>query len=84
MKYWQKPFWRRDIPNRRLCFYPGGMGEEGALIDDDLFTCIPFDAYEHLKQWMKENDPYGVIRTDRVEDLKIIHRLLDLMEAAGR
>jgi len=41
---------------------------------------IPRDDYDDLKVWMKDNDPFGQFQTDRKEDLKIIHKLLDIQE----
>lgn len=54
------------------------MARGGEL--DAPICVIPREAYDELKDWMADNDPHGVIRTDRKEDLKIIHRLLDVQE----
>jgi hypothetical protein len=58
-----------------------GEYEVGSMTEPkDIEIEIPRYAYEQLKQWMVLNDPDGVIRTDRREDLKIIHQILDIME----
>ena len=41
---------------------------------------LPIDDYEDLKEFMKNDDPFGQFVTDRSDDLKIIHRLLDIQE----
>jgi len=62
-----------------LEYYPDEYVEEGALIGEPAIR-IPMDAYWRLKEWMLENDPDRILRTDREEDLKIIHRLLDVLD----
>jgi hypothetical protein len=39
-------------------------------------------AYLDLLDWIKENER-DIVKTDRSEDLKIIHRLLDILEKGG-
>ena len=77
-KMWCKSFWYKDYARDGLCFKYGGYLEEGEIIEPDLV--LPAMAYVELKQWMIENDADGVIRTDRKEDLKLIHRLVDIIE----
>lgn len=81
MKYWQPPTWFRDASTQSMKFFKGGELEEVALMTElEAEIVIPWRAYHTLKQWIIENDADGVIKTDRTEDLKIIHRLLDVVE----
>ena len=61
------------------CFFK--FPEEGAFLPDDPIVAIGRRQYEMLKDWMVDNDPHGVIRTDRKEDLKIIHKTLDIIQS---
>ena len=78
MKMYHEFFWYRDFARDSLCYKQGGYHEEGMAVKPDLV--LPMEAYLELKQWMIENDADGVIRTDRKEDLKLIHRLVDIIE----
>ena len=78
-KVWFKPRWFRDVSRDCLTFVRGGLWEEGSEIKDEDCIRIPTEAYLYLREWMIEND-VGVVKTDRTEDLKIIHRLIDLLE----
>ena len=62
------------------CFFKFPEGE-GAFIADEPIVALSRRQYEMLKNWMVDNNPHGVIRTDRKEDLKIIHKTLDIIQS---
>jgi len=71
--------WYSDIPTQRIILYE--IPHEGATLEKLIEkVAMSREDYEDLKEWMKDNDPYGQFVTDRKEDLKIIHRLLDIQE----
>ena len=74
--------WVYDPMLGAYCYYeyPKDIGEGEGIPAPDPKIVIPRHLYEDLKDWMVKNDPHGVIRTDRKEDLKIIHRLIDVHE----
>jgi hypothetical protein len=80
MKKWYRGEWYWDIKRQRLCYLPAGEYEEFAL-DENLEPAIVIDreAYYDLLDFVRKNEK-GVLSTDREEDLKIVHRLIDLME----
>ena len=70
-----------------LVYFPGGELESGALDTEKAckeagieLIIIPWRAYMGLKDWMLENDRDRVVISNREEDLKVIHRLLDIQE----
>lgn len=81
MKYLRKAHWYKNLMSQCLEYYPEAYVEEGTMDKEEPAVRIPMPAYWKLKEWMLENDPDRILRTDREEDLKIIHRLLDIMEA---
>jgi hypothetical protein len=71
--------WYSDIRTQRIILYE--IPHEGATPEECREKVVMSrEDYEDLKEWMKDNDPYGQFVTDRKEDLKIIHRLLDIQE----
>ena len=72
--------WYYDVRRQLYCYVK--IPDEDAVFADAIEpeATLTRYAYDDLKNWMAENDPHGVIRTDRKEDLKIIHRLLDVIE----
>ena len=80
MKDFVRAQWFRDGTGD-MKFFKGGELESGALMTEiPADIVIPWRDYYLLKQWMIENEVDGVVKTDRNEDLKIIHRLLDVVE----
>lgn len=76
------PLWRID-PMGCLVFYRRQFVEESDLgiPEKQPKPDIVIDriAYFHLLDWIKENER-NIVKTDRTEDLKIIHRLFDIIE----
>jgi hypothetical protein len=71
--------WYYEIPRQAIILYE--IPHEGATTDQLIEKVVmSIEDYEDLKEWMKDNDPFGQFQTDRKEDLKIIHRLLDIQE----
>ena len=68
--------WYYDIPTQRILF----VKIKERMSEPEILISIPRDDYEDLKEWMIEHDPHGTFKTDRKEDLKLIHRLLDIQE----
>ena len=80
MKSFVRAQWFRDATGT-MKFFKGGELEEAALMTEiPADIVIPWRDFYLLKQWMIENEVDGVVKTDRNEDLKIIHRLLDVVE----
>lgn len=81
MKNWVRAQWFRDGTGT-MKFFKGGDLEEGALMTEiPADIVIPWRDFYLLKQWMIENEVDGVVKTDRNEDLKIIHRTLDIIQS---
>jgi len=79
IRYYPTYVWEYVVPRQAIILYE--VPYEGAAMDEiNEKVVIPRDDYENLKQWMKDNDPYGTFQTNRKEDLKIIHRLMDIQE----
>ena len=76
MKDWWQGGWMHE-PIRGLCYWRPQQLEEGMEAPPPDIV-IPDKAYYHLKEWLKEHE-HHIVKTDRTEDLKIIHRLLDIM-----
>jgi len=72
--------WYYDIRRQAYCYINGVDPDELMSGNIEPHIIMPRYIYDDLKKWMVENDPHGVIRTDRKEDLKIIHRLFDIIE----
>ena len=71
--------WEYDVPTASVRLYvieDEQMARSTTAIEPRII--IPRNDYEDLKEWMKDNDPFGQFVTDRKEDLKIIHRLIDV------
>lgn len=70
---------------RALCYIPPGDYEEGAMLQDPGslpgVILIPMLAYEQLLVFIREHES-GVLKTDRTEDLKIIHKLLEIVQTS--
>jgi hypothetical protein len=74
--------WARDIIRNAYVYLPPGDYEEFTNIDLSTIPnaiSIPRYAYEELLDYIQKHE-IGVLKTDRTEDLKIIHRLLDVLE----
>ena len=71
--------WFFDAPIGSLCYMEGGYHEPGTIWKKKPSIVIPRGAYFDLLDYLREHEK-GVVKTDRVEDLKITHRLLDLLE----
>jgi hypothetical protein len=74
------PIWHRDVRTGALCFYKGGFIEESELLEArEPNIVIPWRAYNSLVQYIEKSER-GVLRTDRDEDVKIIHELIDIIK----
>jgi hypothetical protein len=82
-KEYVKPAWYKDISRQQICYFAGGMYEVGTLIEDKPEIVINRLAYEELLDFIRKNE-HGILSTDRTEDLKIIHRLLDVLEREAK
>ncbi len=78
--------WELDLATRVLCYRPHQWIDldkefekpnsgEGTL---QITVRIPYIAYRSLLEYVAQTEK-GVLRTDRDEDLKLIHRLLDIL-----
>jgi hypothetical protein len=77
-KYSNQGFWFYEVSRRAYGYIPPGEYEAGAFLDASKW--LDWHEYQDLLTYMKENERDGLLRTDRTEDLKIIHRLLDILE----
>ena len=80
--YYRRAVWFRDFASASLCYIPAGVYEPGVAAEPTI--AIPDDA---LRSLVEALDELGLIkpRLDerlRAEDLKITHRLLDIIERA--
>jgi hypothetical protein len=82
-KEYVKPAWYKDVSRQQICYFAGGMYEIGTLIEDKPEIIINRLAYEELLDFIRKNE-HGILSTDRTEDLKIIHRLLDVLEREAK
>ena len=75
--------WYRDVAIDCLVYFERQYVEEKDLVDPEKqpkpSIIISRFAYYDLLDWLKKNER-NIIKTDRTEDLKILHRLLDIME----
>ena len=82
-KQYHEPFWVWMPSKQSMCFYEGGWIEESDMFDTDKqpkpTITLSRMHYDLLKEYVQKHEK-GIFKTDRVEDLKIIHRLLDLMD----
>ena len=78
MKRWYEGGWHRNPMRDSMVYCPPQEYEEGQ-IGEQVTIEIPRREYWQLKEWMVKNDADGVIRTDRKEDLEIIHKTLDII-----
>ena len=81
-KRWFKPEWYRDIARQQIMYFEGGSFEEGELLDLEKTPpriIMSRMAYEDLLDFIRKNEK-GILSTDREEDLKIIHRLCDILQ----
>lgn len=77
---WYNGGWHRNLATRTIVYIPAGYYEfgtaygkiEGAVQINDIM-------YQQLLDFVEKNEK-GILRTDREDDLKIIHRLLDVLE----
>jgi hypothetical protein len=81
--------WNMDWSMRVLCYTPHQWIDlakefeppnngEGTL---QITVRIPYVAYRSLLDYVAQTEK-GVLRTDRAEDLKLVHRLLDILTKA--
>ena len=79
--YWWPGGWiRGDMGELR--FYRAQEMKEGAWSNDvEPDIVIGWRDYYLLKRWMIENDKDSIVHTNRDEDLKVIHRLLDIVQS---
>jgi hypothetical protein len=72
--------WHRQIATRMLVYIPAGNYPYGTVIDKvEGVTQINQIMYEQLLDFVRKNE-HGVLETDRTEDLKLINRLLNIIE----
>ncbi len=80
-EFWWKGGWIRDAMGN-LRFFKAQMMTEGAWASDqEADIMVDWRAYCLLKEWMIENDMDRIVHTNRDEDLKIIHRTLDIVQS---
>lgn len=80
---YREDVWWQDPLTNSLAYYRAGLYEEGEEQEPTLR--VPLRSLPKLVQWLDENG-YIKPRLDaqlREEDLKITHRLLDLLELRG-
>ncbi len=78
--------WDYDIRTRGIFYVPDQYIDEDKQFADansgpgslQIEFTIPYHAYESLVDFIAKREK-GVLRTDREEDLKLIHRLLDVL-----
>jgi hypothetical protein len=70
--------WYYSIQHRAYAFQPPGDYDEGEMIEPTKW--LDREEYESLVRYVKENERDGLLRTDRTEDLKIVHRLIDVLQ----
>jgi len=77
-----EPEWMYDNFHN-VVYFEGGFFEESVLYDLEKgpkpSIIIPYRTYRELVAFVTKHEK-GIIKTDREEDLKIIHKLLDLLE----
>jgi len=79
-KVWYEGGWIRDnIGNLRL-YRAQEIETASSIYDIEPDVLITWRDYIMLRNWILENDKDGIVHSDRDEDLKIIHRLIDFME----
>jgi hypothetical protein len=84
-KFYFEGGWSRRIATRTIVYIPPGQYEEGSSIEPDKMSGykeLQQHEYEALLKFIRENEK-GVLSTDRTEDLKVIHRLIDVLEKKG-
>ena len=72
--------WFKDYVRGAICYIPPGVYEVGEAVKPEI--SIPRHAYEMLLDFIRQHET-GVMRTDRTEDLKLINRLLDIIQNIG-
>ncbi len=70
--------WYYSAQHRSYVYQPPGDYDEGDMIGPTKW--LEIEEYQALLKYVKENERDGLLRTDRTEDLKIIHRLIDTMQ----
>lgn len=81
MKEFVPARWFRNYTTGDYVYWPGGSLDVGEEPPKDVLIFIPRRAVEVLKEYLLKEEPEGLLHTDRTEDLKIIHRLLDILKA---
>ncbi len=80
---WYPGGWQKRGYMGEVWFIPAGNYEIGALFygDDVPKGTVKLSGREYymLKEFIAHEDPNGIIHTDRSEDLKIIHKLMDIL-----
>lgn len=84
-----KEGWFFEVSTRALSYIPHQWIDEDKQFEKpnsgegtlQIPLTIPYVAYESLLDYIAKNEK-GVLRTDRDEDLKLIHRLLDILNKA--
>lgn len=76
-----EPQWFRDHGGR-LCYWRGGPVEPGAMWDMDNCIVIDYRMVNQLIPFLKDQGLLSGLMdsTNREDDVKIIHRLIDLLE----
>lgn len=83
MAEYYSPQWMKLHNKPAIALFKGGIKEEGGLsTEEDYYIVIPSNHIPSLVAFLNEN---GYIKQyitpeNRNEDIKIIHRLLDLAE----
>lgn len=72
-----EPTWDRHYPGGGVAYYRGGLFEVGEPREPDII--VDRLAYHLLLDYIRKHEK-GVLTTDREEDLKIIHKCLDIIK----
>ncbi len=81
-KRYFEPRWFSDNMRSGISYWPGGEGEPGTQYDHKKCTFIPMSALHTLLPFLFNNGYLNTFltTTSREDDLKVSHRLLDVIE----
>lgn len=81
--HWIEAGWYIDHTNGgQIIWWPGGIVVPGSIFPIEECTTISRPQLHMLIEFVKKNGilPENMTKPERNEDLKIIHRLIDLLE----
>lgn len=82
VKYYKNAAWYYEISTQDFVFFPGGYLEPGIINEDKDLLRIDSHLADMLITFMDKEGllPIKISQESRTEDLKIVHRLIDLMD----